>query len=117
MGPLRKDGVQGVQIRTDDGVWTDRGGTEHPKWRNLAACIEKDLYAVCFKNEGYGDWAAIFTADIGDFQWGGADLHNKAHDDLIPIGCLHAWFEGGSVTTAQYKKVKTKFARMISGES
>ncbi len=93
-------GVQMILVKADDG-------------RNLAMADSADHYAVCWGNQGWGEWAGVFKMDDGDFSRDYVDLHNDHEDVPVPLACLHSWFEGSRVTDAKFRQAQAVFNGLL----
>lgn len=98
---LPKDGVLAIVVRTDE---------EEGKLRNITFSQGFDKYALCQKQDGGQTWIMLFGWDDGDFKW--RRLSNVHDIDAIrevdmPLGCLHAVFQGQQVTDAKWKTALT----------
>ncbi len=93
-------GVLGILVKRDDGAL-------------LHQATGMDHYAVCWGDQGWGQWAFVFGMDDGEFGHRYEDDHMQVQDGDVPVplGCLHVWFEAQRVTDEVWSQAK----RVLSG--
>ncbi len=62
-----------------------------------------DMYAVCWGSSAAGrDWVWVLGQDAGDFGHHHIADYIENHDERMPLGCTHSWFDGVSVTDRKW---------------